>query len=117
MGLTFEDLRQANLKRLPLFKNRHGKKAHSKDDGSDWPLDAWSNALAGEVGEAANIIKKMRRGDLDAMNDKSLLADELADVAIYLDLLAFRADINLAEAVRKKFNRKSDEVGCDVKLK
>lgn len=116
MSLTFDELRKANLKRLPLFKNCHGAPAHSEPDGSDWPLDAWSNALAGEVGEAANIIKKMRRGDLDRGEDVGLLADELADIAIYLDLLAFQAEVNLGEAVRRKFNMTSDRVGCDVKL-
>ncbi|HMD55449.1 MAG TPA: MazG-like family protein [Phycisphaerae bacterium] len=116
MSLTFDALRKANVERLPLFKNSKNQPAHSAADGSDWPLDAWSNALAGEVGEAANIIKKMRRGDLDQVSDRELLADELADVAIYLDLLAYRAGIDLGAAVRDKFNRKSVQVGCAVKL-
>jgi NTP pyrophosphatase (non-canonical NTP hydrolase) len=116
MSLTFDELRKANVQRLPLFKNKHGALAHTAADGSDWPLDAWSNALAGEVGEAANIIKKMRRGDLDHVEDRSLLADELADIAIYLDLLAFRANIDLGVAVRRKFNAVSDRVGCGVKI-
>jgi len=72
--------------------------------------------MAGEVGEAANIIKKMRRGDLDRIKDRSLLADELADVAVYLDLLAYQANIDLGLAVKDKFNRTSERVGCDVRL-
>ncbi|HTV47388.1 MAG TPA: MazG-like family protein [Phycisphaerae bacterium] len=116
MTLTFDALRTANVQRLPLFKNSRNQPAHTVADGSDWPLDAWSNALAGEVGEAANIIKKMRRGDLHHVDDRQLLADELADVAIYLDLLAYRAGIDLGAAVRDKFNRKSRQVGCDVMI-
>lgn len=116
MGLTFEQLRSANLKRLPLFKNRKGETAHSQADGSDWKLSAWSNAVLGELGEAANIIKKIERGDLtlaDAMPD---LRRELADVQTYLDILAFRAGVNLGAATIEKFNEVSERVGCDVRL-
>lgn len=38
-GLTFRTLRDANLKRLPLFKDAHGRTCHN-GDGSDWPSGA-----------------------------------------------------------------------------
>lgn len=56
--LTFATLREANTLRLPEFKNRLGRPAHTTADGSDWKLSAWSNAVLGELGELANIIKK-----------------------------------------------------------
>src|SRR5690349_2856662 len=93
--LRFRDLRWADVKRLPLFKNRRGEPAHSKPDGSDWSLGEWCNALTGEVGEAANIIKKIHRGDVTLDDARQQLADELADIQTYLDLLAFRAGIDL----------------------
>jgi len=114
--LTFDDLRNANKARLPLFKNRRGERAHSEPDGSDWCLAQWSNAVCGELGEAANYIKKIERGDMTLDEGRPLLAEELADVATYLDILAFRAGIDLGEATREKFNKVSKRVKCDVKL-
>jgi len=114
--LTFGELRRANKRRLPLFKNRKGEPAHSKPDGSDWCLAQWSNAVCGELGEAANIIKKIERGDMTLDEARTDLAMELADAATYLDLLAFRAGIELDEAVRVKFNAVSSRVGCEVRL-
>ena len=114
--LTFEVLRQANTHRLPKFKNRKGEPAHSKPDGSDWALSAWSNAVAGEVGEAANIIKKIERGDFTLDEVRGKLAEELADVVTYLDILAKRAGIDLGDAVIEKFNKISDSIGCMVKI-
>lgn len=114
--LTFDQLRQANIARLPLFKNAKGEPAHSQSDGSDWTNGDWVMAVTGELGELANILKKVLRGDLSMDEAKQAITDELADVTTYLDILAMRLDVNLGEAVRSKFNRVSDRVGCDVKL-
>ena len=89
--LSFAELRAANERRLPQFKNRLGEPAHSEPDGSDWSDAEWLQALP-------------------------MMRDELADVVCYLDLLAFRLGIDLGEAVRDKFNRVSERVGSDVKL-
>lgn len=114
--LTFDELRAANTKRLPQFKNRKGEPAHSQPDGSDWKLSAWCNAVTGELGELANLIKKIERGDMTLSEAYDDVADELADVQTYLDILAFRCGVNLGNATVNKFNRVSDRVGCDVKL-
>lgn len=116
MSLRFEELRIANTARLPVFKNRKGEVAHSEPDGSDWLLSAWSNATLGELGEAANIIKKIERGDMTLDEARPLLAKELADVQIYLDLLAFRAGVDLGQATIDKFNEVSDRVGVAIWL-
>lgn len=115
-GLTFNVLREANMKRLPQFKNKKGEPAHSMPDGSDWTLGEWANAVTGELGEASNIIKKVRRGDLSLEEAKQDLADELADVATHLDILAFRAGINLGAAIIDKFNRVSERVGSSIRI-
>lgn len=117
-GLTFADLRDADLARLPQFRNNLGETAHAQPDGSDWTLLEWAGAAAGEMGEAANIAKKFRRGDYSIENPAHVeaLADEIADVVIYSDLLAARAGIDLGEAVRRKFNKTSAKVGSDVRL-
>lgn len=117
--LTFNKLRKANVKRLPLFKSRSGKPAHSEKDGSDWTDGDWVCAVVGELGELANLIKKRKRGDFDGnekYNYEQEIADEIADVQTYLDLLAFRLGVDLGKATIDKFNRVSDRVGCNVKL-
>nr|MDO8113705.1 hypothetical protein [Candidatus Sigynarchaeota archaeon] len=67
----------------------------------------WGCALAGEVGEACNIIKKLVRDGMDARNKKGeryidLLPAELADVFNYLELTARHFNIDLeTEIIRK----------------
>ena len=59
------------------------------------------NELAGEVGEACNIIKKMERARLGLRGSsvsKEALASELADAIICIDLIGMQMKINLAEA-------------------
>lgn len=115
-GLVFNVLREANVRRLPEFKNAKGAPAHSEPDGSDWKLSGWSNAVLGELGEAANIIKKIERGDLTLDEARPALAKELADTQTYLDLLAFRAGIDLGAATIDKWNEVSRRVGSRLRL-
>lgn len=116
--LSFATLREANLARLPTFKNAQGLPAHDKADGSDWTPADWLVAVTGELGEAANLMKKLKRGDFPAhqienvINDE--LADEFADVATYLDLLAAQFGIDLGAAIHNKFNRVSRRVSSPV---
>lgn len=112
--MDFSTLRNANLRRLPQFKNSKGEPAHSQPDGSDWSLAEWCNAVTGELGEAANLIKKVQRGDYTLDEARQDLADEFADIVTYLDILAMRAGVDLGEAVRNKFNLVSTRVGADV---
>lgn len=95
MTLRFSTLRAANVKRLPLFKNGKGEPAHSRFDGSDWSLNDWLTAILGELGETANVIKKVRRGDVSILEARPDIANELSDVMIYSDLLAYRLDFRL----------------------
>lgn len=114
MGLTFNVLRQANEKRLPTFKNSKGEPAHSEPDGSDWSLGEWMNAVMGELGEAANIVKKIQRGDMTMDEGRPLLAKEFADVVTYLDITAKQAGIDLGRATINKFNEVSARVCSDI---
>jgi len=84
-----------------------------------WSLSDWMVATMGELGEAANVLKKMNRardgvtnvGDPPLPELAASLADELADAFIYLDLLAQAAGVDLAAAVRSKFDRTSAKIG------
>lgn len=104
--LTFDRLREQNVQRCE-------KVFHPLND---WSLNDWGTALAGEVGEALNIIKKVRRGDFDLQRARQSLSDELADVVAYTDLLAARAEIDLAAAVVRKFNHVSMTRGSLIML-
>lgn len=73
-------------------------------------------ALAGEMGEAANVLKKIRRGDFTYEQAKDDFSFELADVAIYLDLLAERCGIDLEAAIIAKFNAVSENRGSTIRL-
>lgn len=88
-----------------------------------WSLSDWFTAVTGELGEAANVAKKLNRvrdgipGNTQTPDElKAALADEIADTFIYLDLLAQSADIDLEDAVISKFNRTSEKIGYDDKL-
>lgn len=113
-SLTFTTLRLANLERLPLFKNCHGEPAHTHIHGRDWTRADWLEAVTGELGEYANKSKKERRGDISPEEFYREARKELADVAIYLDILAFQIGFDLGEAIRDKFNEVSKRVGAPV---
>ena len=113
-GLSYRTLRQANIKRLPEFKNSRGQQAHSEPDGSDWSPAQWLQAVVGELGEYANIRKKFERGDISGLEFKQLAEKELADVQIYLDILAFQLDIDLGKATKDKFNEVTNRIGGTI---
>ncbi len=104
MELTFDVLREKNVARCEQV-------FHPLDS---WSPTDWACAMAGEAGEACNIMKKMRRGDEG--NFTEALAKELADVVIYADLLAARMGIDLGEEVLRKFNEVSLERLSDIYL-
>ena len=106
--LTFDALRMANVYRLqntPKFK-----------ECLTWSRAEWVQALTGELGEAANVSKKISRGDYTLDEKRHDFSHELADVAIYLDLLAFVCDINLEVAIVEKFNDVSQRVSSKARL-
>lgn len=113
-GITWKNLAEANIKRIPEFKNKHGELAHSEADGSDWSPAQWLQAVVGELGEYANIRKKYERGDLTAEEFEKEAGKELADVIIYLSILGCRLGIDLDKSVKEKFNEVSERVGSRV---
>lgn len=101
--LDFDTLREANVSRCEsAFFLLYA-----------WSPNDWATALAGEVGELCNLLKKMRRGDVV---DPAEIAKELGDIVTYADLLAARLGIDLGEATRAKFNEVSDRRGSAIKL-
>jgi len=83
-----------------------------------WSLSDWMTATAGELGEAANVVKKLNRvrdgipGNAETPEQlRQMLADEIADVAIYLDLMAQAAGFDLETIRAAKFARTSRKIG------
>jgi NTP pyrophosphatase (non-canonical NTP hydrolase) len=77
------------------------------------------NELAGETGEACNILKKLDRERLGLVGSRASvgeLAEELADVVICVDLIAMDLGIDLWSAIARKFNKTSDARGLKTKL-
>lgn len=78
------------------------------------------NELAGEVGEACNVIKKLERERLGIRGSRASITDlaqELADVVICADLIAMDAGIDLEQAVIDTFNRVSARYNLATKIK
>lgn len=100
------------------------------DNADGWSLADWSNAMCGEAGETANVVKKLRRletglqqaeqGDrshndmLEGLTAK--LAVEIGDTFMYLDLLAQAAGLSLNRCVIDTFNRVSEREGFPERL-
>ena len=104
------------------FSERNRKRSESPDGFNhrldSWSLSDWITATTGELGEAANIVKKLNRvrdgipgNTEDAESLRLKLAEELADVAIYLDLLAQAAGFDLETIREQKFRKSSRKIG------
>ena len=89
------------------------------DAGNQLTLSYRGNELAGEVGEACNVIKKLERERLGIRGSRDTLkhlAEELADVIICCDLIAMDCGLDLDAAVRAKFNATSEKVGLRTRF-
>lgn len=107
--LSFDEVTASNRARCerwhPGFPN---------DD--EWSTADWSNAMCGEAGELANVVKKLRRHECGLANNgdptpdelREKAADEIADVFLYLNLLAEKLGIDMPAAIVDKFNRVSE---------
>ena len=117
MKLDLTALREINVQRA-----KDGFKCYDNQ-----PLTYWTTALAGEVGELCNMIKKIQRVEKGGVDGGSsytakditpaMLKDEIGGIAIYLDLLASLLGISLEEAIIETFNNKSMQLGFKEMIK
>lgn len=114
---TFNELRLLNSKRAERW--------HA--GGEPWTGADWSNAMCGEAGETANAVKKMRRLETRVESSnvrqpltkdaaRAMIAKEIGDTLLYLDLLAAHYGIDLGETVCKVFNQVSEREGFPERL-
>ncbi len=109
--LTFDQFSQLNLERCQSDQGFNHKI-------SSWSLSDWFLAVIGEIGEAANIGKKLNRvidgipGNKETPEELELsLRQELADAFIYLDLLCQSQGFRIGDVVMEVFDAKSEQIG------
>lgn len=89
--MNLRDLRAANIARNSIW-----------DPKDKITIDFFLNELGGELGEAMNVLKKMDRillGLRGTTATAEQLAEELADIAIVLDLSAMRKGYDVLMSV------------------
>lgn len=89
------------------------------DAGNQLTLAYRGNEMAGEVGEACNVIKKLERERLGIRGSRDTVAhlmEELADVVICAHLCAMDVGGNLDAAVARKFNATSEKMGLRARM-
>lgn len=119
---TRDDLHDS-IRHITLVNRTRSLRWHPKGLES-WSMSDWATALAGEVGELCNVVKKLNRVRDDLPGNKESedqlwesLRDEIADVYLYLDLFAQgAAHMDLAECVKVKFNKTSEKIGFPERL-
>ncbi len=107
-SLTFEELRKVNVQRAIRWHGPEGLK--------EWSVSDWACAVAGEVGEMCNAVKKFNRlkmgiksanNPIDIDTSIAQIAQEIGDAAIYLDLISQRLGLKLEQCIQDTFNRVS----------
>jgi NTP pyrophosphatase (non-canonical NTP hydrolase) len=112
----FQELRQANI-------SRDKEWLKDQEEGFQFSLSFRGNELAGEVGEACNILKKIDRERMNIVGSRATLSqlkEELADVFICLDLIAMDLCISpedIEEMIKLKFNKTSHERNLETTMK
>ena len=88
-----------------------------------WFTSDWFTAVLGELGEAANVAKKLNRirdgipGNKESEAAlRAKLRKELGDTFVYLDLLAQSVGESIGAAALEVFNAKSEEIGCPIRM-
>lgn len=106
--LTFAKLQNINIVRQKEW-----------DPDSVITLAYRGNELAGEIGEACNVIKKIVRERLGLRGTRATkqeLGAELADAVICIALICNQEGIDLGEATTKKFNETSEKYGLNTRI-
>ncbi len=114
--LSYHDFSNANVARCTSANGFN----HALDI---WSASDWLTAVTGELGEAANVVKKLNRirdgipGNTETEYElREKLQKEIADTFIYLDLFAQSQGFNLLTAAIRVFNEKSEKIGYPHRL-
>ena len=114
--LGFEEFAKVNRERVEEW--------HSTV-GTEWDASDWAVAVTGEWGQACNLLKKLKRGELGLAGNKAEetfqqlhtdLGEEMADTLTYLFCLADAVGVDLPKEVRDKFNKVSEKFNFNQRL-
>lgn len=120
--IIMQEINRALGHTVPHYELRHANLARQAewDAGAQITPTYRCTELAGEIGEACNIVKKLERERLGIRGSRSTvtaLGEELADGVICLDLLAMDYGIDLlGHEVPKKFNATSEANGLKTRM-
>jgi NTP pyrophosphatase (non-canonical NTP hydrolase) len=106
------------------------KRWHGSDGLTAWTPERWLLAAAGELGEAANALKKLWRIEEGIANKSddparqlstrkeavAVIGKEIADTIHYLCLAAARLDRDLSTDLIETFNKTSEKYGFPERL-
>lgn len=99
-------------------------------DFRNWSTLEWAGAACGELGEAANVAKKIKRIEDgltgNEVSDHAFLQDiaplraevakECADAFLYMCILLSSVEIDFEQAIVDRFNRKSEALGFPERI-
>jgi NTP pyrophosphatase (non-canonical NTP hydrolase) len=104
---------------LTLLREANVSRQREWDPERKLSLSFKGNELAGETGEACNVIKKLEREALGLVGSRDTdahLGEELADIVIVADLIASMRGISLQDAIVNKFNATSEKNGLKTRI-
>ena len=107
-SLTISDL----LKKQRAFDEQHAGDIPFFTEIGEANLDDLEHlivCLLGELGEFANLVKKVRRGDMPLSIAKRELDEELVDVFIYLLKIAGQFNVDLESGYVQKMERNAEK--------
>lgn len=122
------------LSRIQAINVDRCSRWHGKEGVNDWNSLEWMGAAAGELGEAANLAKKLKRFDFNMQQNATIrsLEDteaidqraelvrrygrEIAGTMFYLLLAAAREGLDPYEILRDEFNHISEREGFPERL-
>ncbi len=83
-------------------------------DCAVWTETDWGCALAGEVGELCNMLKKRLRNKKNVSVKEC--GKEMADTLAYLFLISEKMGVDLGKALIDKFNEVSKRRNCNMRM-
>jgi NTP pyrophosphatase (non-canonical NTP hydrolase) len=114
---------ELTLEQIAEINDRRCAKWHQSD--KPWTPERWVTAIVGELGEMANITKKLFRaadGSVGILNGQTIEElqheeeKEWADTMLYMILFASARGFDMSGAIREVFNAKSEQLGFEERL-
>lgn len=123
-----------DIREFQILNAQRAKRWHGDSAEAQWSVLEWCGTMAGEVGEACNAAKKLKRitdqmanndgrlfGQVTSLEEQHLhyelqVGKEAADAIIYGLLVFNKLGIDAESVIRDVFNKKSEEYGFPEKV-